>query len=194
MVGAMERTNDTHGQLLIKARDGDQDAWSELVDRMSPMVWSIARGFQLDHATATDVAQTVWLKLVDNLDRIDDPERLPGWMATTCRREALRVADARKRVIPSEFEFDLPDPTYSVESAVVEEEEVAAVRNAFDSLDADDQLLLRLVVLEPSLSYQEISQITGRPIGSLGPTRARALNRLRRALDETTTKRSTTAG
>jgi RNA polymerase sigma factor (sigma-70 family) len=190
----MERPNDTHGQLLIRARQGDQDAWSELVDRLSPMVWSIARGFRLDHASATDVAQTVWLKLVDNLDRIEDPERLPGWMATTCRREALRVANQNKWTIPSDFEFDLPDPTYSVESAVVEEEESAAVRKAFDSLDASDQLLLRLVVLEPSLSYQEISEITGRPVGSLGPTRARALTRLRQALDETTTTRPTSAG
>jgi RNA polymerase sigma factor (sigma-70 family) len=183
----MERPNDTHGQLLIKARQGDQDAWSELVDRMSPMVWSIARGFRLDHATATDVAQTVWLKLIENLDQIEDPERLPGWMATTCRREALRLANQSRRTIPSDFEFDLPDPTYSVESVVVDGEDSAAVRKAFDSLDADDQLLLRLVVLEPSLSYQEISEITGRPVGSLGPTRARALTRLRRALDESTT-------
>jgi RNA polymerase sigma factor (sigma-70 family) len=190
----MERPNDTHGQLLTKAREGDQDAWNELVDRMSPMVWSIARGFRLDHAAATDVAQTVWLKLIENLDRIEDPERLPGWMATTCRREALRVANQNKRTIPSDFEFDLPDLTYSVESAVVEEADSAAVRSAFDTLDADDQLLLRLVILEPSLSYQEISQITGRPVGSLGPTRARALTRLRRALDETTTKRPLSSG
>jgi RNA polymerase sigma factor (sigma-70 family) len=190
----MEHTNDTHGQLLTRARQGDQDAWSELVDRMSPMVWSIARGFRLDHATATDVAQTVWLKVIDNLDRIDDPERLPGWMATTCRREALRVANQNKRTIPTDFEFDLADPTCSVESAVVEESDSAAVRTAFDSLDAGDQLLLRLVVLEPELSYQEISEITGRPVGSLGPTRARALTRLRRALDETTTKRPISAG
>jgi RNA polymerase sigma factor (sigma-70 family) len=189
----MELANDTHGQLLIKARKGDQDAWSELVDRMSPMVWSIARGFRLDQATATDVAQTVWLKLIDNLDQIEDPERLPGWMATTCRREALRVANVSKRTIPSNFEFDLPDPTHSVESVVVDEEDRAAVRNAFNSLDAGDQLLLRLVVLEPSLSYQEISQITGRPVGSLGPTRARALTRLRQALDETTTQRPMSA-
>jgi DNA-directed RNA polymerase specialized sigma24 family protein len=70
---------------------------------------------------------------------------------------------------------------------VVDGEDSAAVREALDSLDADDQLLLRLVVLEPSLSYQEISEITGRPVGSLGPTRARALTRLRRALDESTT-------
>ena len=57
------------------------------------MVWSIARSFRLDDATAKDVSQTVWLRLVENMHRIDDPERLPGWLATTCRREALRVKE-----------------------------------------------------------------------------------------------------
>ena len=81
----------THGELLTLASAGDQAAWNELVDRFSQMVWSIARSFRLDDATAKDVSQTVWLRLVENMHRIDDPERLPGWLATTCRREALRV-------------------------------------------------------------------------------------------------------
>ncbi|HEY6627544.1 MAG TPA: sigma-70 family RNA polymerase sigma factor, partial [Acidimicrobiia bacterium] len=81
----------THGELLARAARGDQAAWNALVETFGQMVWSIARSFRLDDASAKDVTQTVWLKLVENCDRIQDPERLPGWLATTCRREALRV-------------------------------------------------------------------------------------------------------
>jgi RNA polymerase sigma factor (sigma-70 family) len=179
----MEQTQ-THGELLIRARDGDQRAWAELVERMSPLVWSVTRSFRLDQATATDVAQTVWLRLVEQADSIRDPERLPGWLATTCRREAMHTIDKSKRAIPSEFERDVPDLTISVESSIVEKEEHQALRVAFDTLSEDDQQLLRLMVIEPPLTYEEISEVIGRPVGSLGPTRARALERLRRAMED----------
>lgn len=182
MVGAMEQTH-THGELLIRAREGEQEAWNELVEQMSPIIWSIARSFRLDHATAKDVAQTVWVKLLENCDRIEDPDRLPGWISTTSRREAMAAINGLKRMMPSDFEYDIEDPGHSVEQRVVDHEDHDEVRAAFDSLDQSDQELLRLVVLEPPMSYEEIAEITGRPIGSLGPTRARALRRLRRAIE-----------
>lgn len=178
----MEHTQ-THGQLLERARNGDRQAWNELVEEMSPLVWSIARSYSLDRATATDVAQTVWLKLVEKADTIQDPARLPGWLATTCRREAIRVIRNSKRSIPSDFEHDVEDVTVSIEASVVEVEEREAVKAAFQTLSADDRELLTLMVAEPPLSYEEISAVTGRPVGSLGPTRARALDRLRRAME-----------
>ena len=180
----MEQTQ-THGELLTRARNGDQQAWNDLVDRMSPLVWSVTRSFRLDHATATDVAQTVWLKVIENIDRIADPERLPGWIATTVRREAIKVSGQQKKVVPSEFEYDLADLNTSVESTVVDLEEHESVRAAFNTLSEDDQQLLRLMVVEPPLSYEEIAEITGRPVGSLGPTRARALGRLKKAMEKT---------
>lgn len=182
MVGTMEQTH-THGELLIRAREGNQEAWNELVEQMSPIIWSIARSFRLDHATAKDVAQTVWVKLLENCDRIKDPDRLPGWISTTSRREAMAAINGLKRMMPSDFEYDIEDPGHSLEELVVDHEDHDEVRVAFDSLDQSDQELLHLVVLEPPLSYEEIAEITGRPIGSLGPTRARALRRLRRALE-----------
>lgn len=172
----------SHGDLLNLARDGDSVAWDELVDRFSQMVWSTARGFRLDDATAKDVAQTVWMKLIENIDRISDPERLPGWLATTCRREALKVAKARDRVMPTEFEYDVEDESPSLDDLLIEDEERGAVVNAFKTLDAVCQQLLRLLTVEPALSYEEISEATGRPIGSLGPTRSRCLDKLRMAI------------
>ncbi|HEX2403520.1 MAG TPA: sigma-70 family RNA polymerase sigma factor [Acidimicrobiia bacterium] len=172
----------THGELLALSASGDQAAWNELVERFSQMVWSIARGFRLDDATAKDVSQTVWLRLVENLHRIEDPERLPGWLATTCRREALRLKGMRERVVPTDFQYDIPDESPSLESMLVEDEEAREVVAAFTTLSEDCQQLLRLLTTEPPLSYEEISALVGRPIGSLGPTRSRCLERLKGAL------------
>jgi RNA polymerase sigma factor (sigma-70 family) len=146
------------------------------------MVWSVARGFRLDDATAKDVSQTVWLKLIENVDSISDPERLPGWLVTTCRREALRVSNTQGRDVPTVFEYDLEDPNPPLEDVLVDEEEQRFVVQAFGSLDGLCQQLLRLMIIEPELSYEEISEVMGRPIGSLGPTRARCLEKLRSAV------------
>lgn len=173
----------SHGELLRRAAAGDNSAWNDLVDRFGQMVWSIARGFRLDDATAKDVSQTVWLKLVENIDRIADPERLPGWLATTARREALRVSKARDRDIPTDFEYDVADDTSpSLDELLVDDEENRTVVSAFATLDAVCQQLLRLMMIEPALSYEEISETTGRPIGSLGPTRSRCLDKLKSAI------------
>jgi RNA polymerase sigma factor (sigma-70 family) len=172
----------THGELLKRAADGERSAWDALVERFGQMVWSTARSFRLDEATAKDVAQTVWLKLIENVDRIEDPERLPGWLATTCRREALRVAKKAERDLPTDFEFDVEDDSPSFEELLIIDEENRMVVTAFHSLDEVCQELLRLMTVDPALSYEEISEATGRPVGSLGPTRARCLGKLKAAI------------
>jgi RNA polymerase sigma factor (sigma-70 family) len=146
------------------------------------MVWSVARSFRLDDAAASDVAQTVWLRLIENVDRIQDPERLPGWLATTCRREALRVIKRSERSVPSDFEFDIEDPSPSLESMMIEDEETREVVQALRELGEECQQLLRLLTVEPALSYEEIAEATGRPVGSLGPTRGRCVERLKPAI------------
>jgi hypothetical protein len=113
----------SHGELLLRAAAGEREAWNALVERFGEMVWSVARSFRLDDAAASDVAQTVWLRLIENIDKIQDPERLPGWLVTTCRREALRVIKRGARAIPSDFEYDIEDPSPSLESMMIEDEE-----------------------------------------------------------------------
>ena len=176
-------TDPTHGDLLTRAASGDQVAWNGLVERFGGLVWSVARSFRLDEATARDVSQTVWLKLVEHCDRIRDPERLPGWLATTTRREALRVVKARDRMTPSDFEYDIEDPAPSLESMLIEDEETRAVVDAYRQLTEDCRQLLRLLTVEPALSYEEIAGVLDRPVGSLGPTRARCIERLKRTLE-----------
>jgi RNA polymerase sigma factor (sigma-70 family) len=172
----------SHGELLLRAAAGEREAWDALVDRFDQMVWSVARGFRLDDAAASDVAQTVWLRLIENVDRIQDPERLPGWLATTCRREALRVIKRSERSVPSDFEYDIEDPAPSLESMMIKDEETREVVQAFGELGEECQQLLRLLTVEPALSYEEIAEATGRPVGSLGPTRGRCVERLKAAI------------
>lgn len=172
----------THGELLRLAAGGEREAWDALVERFGQMVWSVARGFRLDDATAKDVTQTVWLKLIENIDSIKDPERLPGWLVTTCRREAIRVTERRERDTPTDFAFDIEDPAPGLDDVLIDDEENRVVVAAFRSLDEVCRELLRLMTVEPALSYEEMSEITGRPIGSLGPTRARCVEKLKAAI------------
>lgn len=170
--------------LLAGAAAGDRSAWDALVDRYSRLVWYVIRGYRLDDASAADVSQTVWLKLVEHCDRIRDPERLPGWLSATARNEALRVLKQQRRQPPTEFEFDLADPTaLGLDERLVDTEMQGAVLRAFSKLPEDAQQLLRLLTTEPPLDYETIAELIGRPIGSIGPTRQRVLSRLRQLMD-----------
>src|SRR5690606_10611528 len=162
-------------ELLAGAADGDQSAWNALVEKYNRLVWYVVRGFRLDDAAAADVTQTVWLKLVEHCGRIRDPERLAGWLAVTARNEALRVLKQQGKQTPSNFEFDIGDPTaVDLAERLVDDEIERAALRAFSRLSEDDQRLLRLLCVDPPLDYSTISQMIGRPIGSIGPTRQRA--------------------
>ncbi|MCW2759564.1 MAG: putative polymerase sigma factor [Nocardioidaceae bacterium] len=168
--------------------DDDPRAWDELVARYAGLVWSVARGFRLDEAATADVTQQVWLTLVEHRAAIRDPERLGGWLSTTTRRTAiaaLRRRDAQRPLESIEDEVDARRRDLDDEvSASVEEAEVRAeVRAAFARLSEACRTLLRLTMAEPKIEYAEIGRLVGRPVGSLGPTRRRCLDRLRLLLE-----------
>lgn len=169
--------------LVAAAGAGDRKAWDALVDRYARLVWSVIRGFRLDEATAGDVSQTVWLRLVENLERIRNPERLASWLATTARNEAIRTKRLYDRTVPTAVEFQIVDSDPAVDAGLLATERNAEVAEAFASLDDDCQELLRAVTADPPLDYETIAEMLGRPIGSIGPTRARCLEKLRRALE-----------
>lgn len=171
-------------ELVEQAATGDQKAWNDLVDRYGNLVWSVVRGFRLDPASAADVSQTTWLRLVENLDRIRDPERLAGWLATTARHEALRLLRRTQRELPTVDLDVLSDPAFVDPAAeLLENERAAEVVAAYQTLSHDCQQLLRLLTADPPLEYAEIAELIDRPVGSIGPTRARCLQRLRRSLE-----------
>ena len=115
------------GDLLARAAAGDQPAWDALVDRFCRLVWSVLGSFMLGAAAREDVYQTVWLRLVEHLDRIKDPERLAGWLATTTRNEALRVQRQQRRVLPTEHMPLTADPTASTPEEQVADAETREI-------------------------------------------------------------------
>jgi RNA polymerase sigma factor (sigma-70 family) len=168
--------------LVDGARGGDREAWDRLVRELTPMLRSVARGYRLGEADCSDVVQTVWLRLAENLEVVREGNRVAGWLATTTRREALRVS--RGREVPAEpWAFEGEDTTASPEQQVVDRDEVARARCALRRLSLRDQRLLTVLMRSSSPSYTEVAAELGMPVGSIGPTRARALVRLRRQLE-----------
>ncbi|HET9739237.1 MAG TPA: sigma-70 family RNA polymerase sigma factor [Solirubrobacteraceae bacterium] len=165
------------------AARGDQEAWNELVERYSGLLWGIARAHRLGTGDAADVVQTSWLRLVEHLVDVRNPDGIGSWLATTARRESLRTLRRSSRSEPSDAIDALPDPALTdVDARLLRDERDAALSRAFERLPARDQALLRLLTTEPAPSYEEISAALAMPIGSIGPTRGRALARLRREL------------
>jgi RNA polymerase sigma factor (sigma-70 family) len=183
-IGRAERADHSGVAALVKAAaDGDQDAWNKLVDQFASMVWAVARRHRLNAADAADVSQTTWLRLVENLHRIEQPERVGAWLVTTARRESLRVIRMAGRQVPQGDDLDLlldPASTPSPDHDLIAEERDRRVADLVEQLPARSQLLLRLLGGDYPLSYRDVSEALSMPIGSIGPTRARALEQLRR--------------
>jgi RNA polymerase sigma factor (sigma-70 family) len=172
------------GDLIQAAAAGDRQAWDHVVDRFSGLLWSVAASYRLSQADAADVLQTTWLKLLENLGNLRDPERVGAWLATTARREsqrALRRVD-RFKPVSDERELDPGGPGPPLpEALVLESERDRALWEAFAQLSERCQRLLRIVVVS-SPPYEEAAAVLEMPVGSIGPTRARCLARLRRNL------------
>jgi RNA polymerase sigma factor (sigma-70 family) len=177
--------------LVDRAAVGDPAAWDELVARFAGLVWSIARGYGLGPADAADVSQTCWLRLAENLDRINDRERVGAWLATTARRESLAVLKRGRRQVPSGMHFE-EELTYDPEPDVslLHKERAAALFDAFGDLPALCRTLLRVLLSDPAPSYAEVSENLDMPVGSIGPRRARCLERLRVTVEQRTSSSS----
>jgi RNA polymerase sigma factor (sigma-70 family) len=168
---------------VTAARDGDQNAWNALVDRFLPLVTGVIARHRLFGADADDINQTVWLKLVEHLDRLREPEALAGWIATTTRHECLALLRRRQRcnpVDPSSYGvFDHDPQQGDLADDLLREERQHALREGLRELPEDRRQLLLMLISDPAPSYSEISRTLGIPVGSIGPTRARALDHLR---------------
>lgn len=171
-----------------RAAAGDRVAWDVLVESFSSMVWAVTSGYRLGRADTAEVVQTTWLRLVENLDRIRQPEAVGAWLATTARREALRMLKLRGREIVTDDDSQLErddghEKFPSPENHVLDADRNRRLWAAFERLPEKCRALLRLlVVVEPP--YAEVAAALDMPIGSIGPTRARCLTRLRRLLGE----------
>ncbi|HVX19524.1 MAG TPA: sigma-70 family RNA polymerase sigma factor [Acidimicrobiales bacterium] len=172
--------------LVQCAASGDPSSWSDLVDRFNQMLMAVCRSTGLQAADVADVCQTTWSRLLQNLDRIEHPERVGAWLATTARRESIRVRERAKRAVPHDevgltalpgtFDLVPPDTT--------DDKRDRLVRQLYADLPEQARTLLSLLLFDPPLSYKELSEALDMPIGSIGPTRRRILAKLRRQLEQ----------
>lgn len=170
------------------AAAGDQRAWDLLVDRFAGLVWAICREHRLSDSDAADTVQLTWLRLLENLGRIRDPQRLAGWLATTCRRECLAVLRRSRTTVPTTADsLDLVmGGSGAADQAVLATEQRAILWQAFTRLSDWCQQVLRALILDAEdgpPSYRLVAAQLQTPVGGLGPTRARCLSQLRKLLD-----------
>ena len=169
-------------ELVLSAADGDQEAWDALVDRFAGLVWAVARGHRLSPADAADVSQTTWLRLVEHLGQIHDPERLASWLVTTARRECLRMLRRGRNEVVGAVDDIMPgiaDDAEPLDAHLLADERDATLWACFRQLSDRCRLLLRILMGTPPPAYADVAAALGVPIGSIGPTRGRCLERLR---------------
>lgn len=168
-------------ELLPAAREGDAAAWDEIVRRYSGIVAAKVRSFRLQDADAFDAMQMTWLRLAENIHRLCHPERLAGWLATTACRECLRILrQARSTATPMEvLATHVADSAPGPEQRVVEADTARALGRLIAQLPPTRRILLRALFADDAGSYTDVAQTVGVPVGSIGPSRARALQQLR---------------
>ena len=172
-------------QLVRRATDGDWWAWERLIDQYGRLIWATTHSFKLPESDAADVVQATWLRLLENIHRLEYPERVGSWLAATARHECLRSLTARRKIVLSLDDtpldrVELHEP--EIDERLLAEERAQTVREALSRLPRQWQRLLELLMADPPASYAEISDQLGVPMGSIGPTRSRSLERLRTIL------------
>jgi RNA polymerase sigma factor (sigma-70 family) len=169
--------------LLAEAGAGNSAAWDELVSRYSGLVWAVARGFALSMADAADVSQTTWLRLVEHLTTLREPEHVGGWLATTARHECLRLLRKNGReVVEADAGIDVESGEPTPEAVVLDNERDQLLWRSLGEIPQRCQVLLRALAAMPPPSYGDVSAALGMPIGSIGPTRARCLDHLKKRM------------
>jgi len=168
--------------LVARVRADDPAAWAELADRYTNLLWFIARGMRLNTEDAADAVQTTWLRLVERIGTVRQPESIGSWLATTMRRECLATLRRRSRMTVSEIVDDVPDDADPLDDALLRREQDSALWRAFRSLKPKCQTLLRVLMADPPPSYTEVASALDMPIGSIGPTRQRCLTALREVM------------
>ncbi len=192
----LEPTEEDDASLVARCRVGDASAWRTLVGRYQRLVYAIARRVGFDDHAAADVFQTVFVRLHEALPRLQQPERLQAWIVTTARRESLLQLRRAKRTVSlapageatadggadDVAGFDPVDEALLPDEQLEQLQELHRVRRALDALDERCRRLLLLLFDDGPAGggYEQVGAELGMPVGSIGPTRARCLDKLRR--------------
>jgi RNA polymerase sigma factor (sigma-70 family) len=168
------------GRFFRGAIAGDDAAWTALVRHMTPVLRRVARGYRLSEAEADDAVQRAWMRLLTGAGGIKNPDAIAGWLVTCTRREALRGRQRHVAEILTDDPLSCDDAaTDCVETEVLERESRRELLAAIGRLSGRQRTLLLHMVQAPGRSYAEIAQVLEMPVGAIGPTRERGLERLR---------------
>jgi RNA polymerase sigma factor (sigma-70 family) len=174
---------DETADLVKRAAAGEPEAWNALVSHFNGLVWAVIRQHRLGREDAQDVAQVVWLRLLENLGTLREPGRVNAWLVTVTKRESLRVIRLGRRTIPlAEDAVDHADLGPAVDEIVATRQSRRVVLAVMRRLGLRCQQLLMLIAYK--LSYQEIAVVMDMPKGSIGPTRMRCIKQFRALLGE----------
>jgi RNA polymerase sigma factor (sigma-70 family) len=168
--------------LVEASAKGDETAWKELVRRYSPLVMAVTRSYRLTSADAQDVSQTVWLRLVEHLGNLREAAALPGWLVTTTQRECCRYHQRAQKILPVDPQSDgamTHGTATDADDGILRAELCQALRDGLGELPGREQRLLQLRTADPPKSYHEISRLLNMPVGSIGPSLRRSLDKLR---------------
>jgi RNA polymerase sigma factor (sigma-70 family) len=167
-------------RLVAAAARGDEASWQRIVERYSSLLWAVTRAHRLNGSDAADVVQTTWMRLIEHLPNIKNPDGIGAWLATTARRECQQTLRRATRCQPSdELDVLVDQQVAGADARLLRHERDAALWDAFQRLPERDQALLRMLTADPAPSYDQIAAGLGIAIGSIGPMRGRALARLR---------------
>jgi RNA polymerase sigma factor (sigma-70 family) len=172
------------GDAFADYREGDLNRMSDLVRAVTPILWHTVRSYRLDNQTAEDVLQSTWMALVRRADSITDTRAVLQWLIVTARREAWRVANAQRRVNPTDWEGDeiVAPAEQQPEPAVLRDAQDTALWSQISRLPARCQQLIRVIAFSDQPDYAHLAKSLGMPVGSIGPTRGRCLAKLRALL------------
>ncbi|MGB6165649.1 MAG: sigma-70 family RNA polymerase sigma factor [Pseudonocardiaceae bacterium] len=173
--------------LLAGACDQDPKAWDEIMRRYRGVVFTKVRSFGLQDADTLDAVQMTWLRLAENCHRIQFPEQLGGWLATTACRECLRILRHQTQHAPTSHDtvaHQVADPSVGPEQHAIDADTAQRLWDLVATLPPRRQTLIRELFINNPRPYTEVARNTGIPTGGIGPTRARALTQLRRRLHE----------
>ncbi|MGH3722435.1 MAG: RNA polymerase sigma factor [Pseudonocardiaceae bacterium] len=177
---SMTATTPQPADLLARASSGDSRAWEEIVRQYGRLVCGTVRSYRLQDDDALDAVQMTWLRLTENAHRVQFPERLGGWLATTARRECLHILHDRAKRACDPLDIDtVADPSVGPEQHAIDLDTAQALRDLVAGLAPRGRNLLQALFTDNPGTYAEIAQATGIPLGSIGPARARALRQLR---------------
>ena len=174
----------TDPELVAMCLRGDAQAWEALIMRYRRLVYSVPVRFGFTSADAADVFQAVCLKLIEHLHELKDETKVSAWLITTTTRQCIHVKSLKHRETGADEEFEEPaDPGENLEDLRIMTETQQTIRDAVEQLSGRCRDLIEMLYFDQrSLSYEEISQKMGMPVASIGPTRARCLDKLRTQL------------